>query len=98
MRSPVSVDTRLSPEARHLWATVRVHLEIENGLHGVPDVAFREDADRVRKGHAPRNLCLPRRTALNLFPKETTVQTGMAIRRRKAGHNLAYMEKVPGLA
>lgn len=35
--------------------------------------------------------------ALNLFPKETTVQTGMAIRRRKAGRNLAYMEKVPGL-
>ena len=36
--------------------------------------------------------------ALNLLRKETTIQTGMAIRCRKAGRNLAYMEKVPGPA
>lgn len=36
--------------------------------------------------------------ALNLLRRETTIQTGMAIRHREAGRNLAYMEKAPGLA
>ena len=86
------------PEARHLLATVRAHWGIENSLHWVLDVAFREDESRVRTGHAPRNLGLLRRMALNLLRQDTTVQAGVAIRRRKAGRNLAYMEQVLGLA
>ena len=86
------------PKARHLLATVRAHGGIENGLHWILDVVFREDESRVRTGHAPRNLCLLRRMALNLLRQDTTVQAGVAIRRRKAGRNLAYMEQVLGLA
>ncbi len=63
---------------------------IENGLHWVLDVAFREDESRVRTGHAPRNL--------GLLRQDTTVKAGVAIRRRKAGRNLAYREQVLGLA
>ena len=77
---------------------MRAHWEIENGLHWILDVAFREDESRVRMDHAPRNLCLLRRMALNLLRQDTTVQAGVAIRRRKAGRNLAYMEQVLGLA
>ena len=99
----VSTETRYfisshPPEARHLLATVRAHWGIENSLHWVLDVAFREDESRVRTGHAPRNLGLLRRRALNLLRQDTTVQAGVAIRRRKAGRNLAYMEQVLGLA
>ena len=99
----VSTETRYfisshPPEARHLLATVRAHWGIENSLHWVLDVAFREDESRVRTGHAPRNLGLLRRMALNLLRQDTTVQAGVAIRRRKAGRNLAYMEQVLGLA
>ena len=86
------------PEARHLLATVRAHWGIGNRLHWVLDVAFREDGSRVRTGHAPRNLCLLRRMALNLLRQDTTVQAGVAIRRRKAGRNLACMEQILGLA
>ena len=71
---------------------------IENGLHWVLDVAFREDKSRVRTGQAPRNLGLLRRLALNLLRQDTTVKAGVAIRRRKAGRNLAYREQVLGLA
>ena len=100
---PVGTETRYfisshPPEARHLLATTRTHWMIENGLHWVLDVAFRENESRVRTGHAPRNLGLRRRLALNLLRQDTTVKAGVAIRRRKAGRNLAYMEQVPGLA
>ncbi|MDE0671301.1 MAG: ISAs1 family transposase [Caldilineaceae bacterium] len=86
------------PNAQHLLATVRAHWGIENNLHWILDVAFREDESRVRTGHASRNLCLLRRMALNLLRQDTTIQAGVAIRRRKAGRNLAYREQVLGLA
>ena len=35
---------------------------------------------------------------LNLLRQDTTVKAGVAIRHRKAGRNLAYMEQVLGLA
>jgi len=38
---------------------------IENQLHWTLDVTFAEDASRVRTGHAPQNLALLRRIALN---------------------------------
>ena len=102
MEGRVSTETRYfisrhPPNARHLLATVRVHGGIENGLHWILDVAFREDESRVRTGHAPRKLCLLRRMALNLLRQDTSVKAGVAIRRRKAGRNLAYMEQVLGL-
>ena len=71
---------------------------IENGLPWVLDVAFREDESRGCMGHAPRNLGLLRRLALNLLRQDTTVKAGVAIRHRKAGRNLACKEPVPGLA
>ncbi len=89
----VSVETRYfisrhPPNARHLFATVRAHWGTGNGLHWILDVAFREDESRVRTGHASRNL----------LRQDTTVKAGVAIRRRKASRNLAYMEQVLGLA
>ena len=60
-------------------------------------MAFREGEGRVRAGHALYNLCLLRRMALNLLRQDTTVQAGVAIR-RKAGRNLVYMEQDLGLA
>ena len=56
---------------------VRSHWGIENQLHRVLDVAFREDACRVRKGHAPQNLSAIRKFALSRlrqnqqFPKRS---------------------------
>src|ERR687889_1320932 len=49
-----------------LGAAIRTHWSIENALHWVLDVTFREDDSRVRDRRAARNLALLRKIALNL--------------------------------
>jgi predicted transposase YbfD/YdcC len=51
--------------AQEFLDTVRAHWTIENSLHWVLDVVMREDHARARKDHAPANLAILRRMALN---------------------------------
>ena len=53
--------------AKRMMQFVRQHWEVENKLHWSLDVTFREDDSRVRSGHAPENLALIRKMALNLL-------------------------------
>lgn len=46
------------------------HWGVENQLHQVLDVTFREDDCRVRKGHAPQNLSALRKFALSLLRQD----------------------------
>lgn len=57
----------LECDAKLISGAVRSHWGIENSLHWVLDVVFREDDSRIRKGHAPENLAVARRVALNLI-------------------------------
>lgn len=57
--------TSLAPDAELIGRTVRSHWSVENSLHWVLDVAFREDDSRARTGHAPENLSALRRLAHN---------------------------------
>lgn len=84
----------LSPDAKELAKAVRSHWTIENGLHWVLDVAFREDECRVRVGHAAENFALVRRLAVNLLKRETSTKIGIKAKRMKAGWGTAYLEKV----
>jgi len=59
-------------KARRLGAAIRGHWGIENGLHWVLDVAFGEDANRTRAGHAGSNLGLVRRLALSLLRQDAS--------------------------
>ena len=65
----------LPPEA--LAAAIRSHWRVENGLHWVLDVGFREDASRVRERNAARNLALLRKIALNLARADTTLKSSL---------------------
>ncbi len=81
----------LSNDARMLLSSVRTHWGIENSVHWVLDVAFGEDASRVRQGNAAENLSVLRRMALNMLKAETTSQGGVAAKRKRAGWDEDYL-------
>jgi Transposase len=94
-----SVETRCfisswTASARDCLHAIREHWQIENGLHWVLDIAFREDESRVRKDHAPQNLATLRHIALNLLKQDRSVKVGMAAKRKMAGWDNAYLLKV----
>ena len=80
--------------AAQLGDAVRGHWGIENRLHWVLDIAFREDDSRVRQGFADQNLAVLRRLALNLLRQETTAKMGTKAKRLKAGWDPAYLLKL----
>ena len=84
----------LPAEAQLLLQGVRSHWGIENALHWVLDMAFREDESRIRTGHAAHNMSILRRLALNLLRRETTAKGGIAAKRKQAGWNDSYLLKV----
>ncbi len=95
----VSIESRyfissLPGQAKELLWAVREHWGIENSLHWVLDIAFREDESRVRKGHGPENLATMRHMALNLIRQETSSKGGVKARRLKAGWDETYLLKV----
>jgi predicted transposase YbfD/YdcC len=73
---------------------VRSHWGIENCLHWVLDVAFREDESRVRQGEAPENLAVLRHIDLNLLRQETSSRVGIHAKRLKAGWDTQYLQRV----
>ena len=98
----VSIESRyfissLPGNAKELLRAVREHWGIENSLHWVLDIAFREDECRVRKGHGPENLATMRHMAMNLIRRETSSKGGVKARRLRAGWDEAYLLKVLSL-
>ena len=82
-----------SASAQAFLARIREHWQIENGLHWVLDIAFREDESRIRKDHAPQNMAVLRHMALNLLKQETSVKVGIAAKRKMAGWDNDYLLK-----
>jgi predicted transposase YbfD/YdcC len=71
----------LENDAKVFAHAVRNHWSIENGLHWVLDVAFREDENRARMGNSQANLSLVRHIALNLLKQEKSKKVGVAAKR-----------------
>ncbi|HLO17469.1 MAG TPA: ISAs1 family transposase [Anaerolineales bacterium] len=81
----------LPANAKMILKTKRSHWNIENQLHWVLDIAFREDESRVRKDHAAENLAVLRHMALNLLKNEKTAKGGIHAKRLQAGWNNDYL-------
>ena len=80
-------------DAKRFAAAVRAHWTIENQLHWVMDVVFRDDLCRLRTGHAPRNMAAIRHIALNLV-KAATTKASLKVRRKMAAWSTDYLEAI----
>ena len=75
-------------------ATIRRHWSIENQLHWVLDVAFREDDARHRARNTAQNLTTLRHFALNIIKQDGARKVGVANARRRAGWDRNYLIKL----
>ena len=94
----VSLERRYYISSRPLSAeafadAARSHWGIENRVHWVLDVTFREDLSRLRIGHGAHNMAVVRHFALNLVRQ---VKDKRAIKRRRkvASWNPEYLTEM----
>lgn len=80
-------------DAKTFARVVRAHWGVENRLHWVLDVVFREDLKRLRSGNAPRNMAIVRHAAVNLL-NQAQPTISLKNRRKRAGWNTDYLERL----
>jgi predicted transposase YbfD/YdcC len=85
----------LESDAERLLQAVRGHWGIENQVHWVLDIVFREDDCRIRKGNGAENFAVLRHIALNLLKRETSAKRrSLKGKRKKAAWDEQYLLKV----
>jgi predicted transposase YbfD/YdcC len=82
--------TSLALPADHVGPMIRNHWAIENGLHWVLDMIFREDECRVRTDQAPANLTTLKHIALNLMRRSTS-KDSLRVKRKVAAWDDEYL-------
>jgi predicted transposase YbfD/YdcC len=85
----IGSDHRL--DVREAARIIRRHWGIENELHWVLDMAFREDEARHRAKNTAQNLTTLRHFALNMVKQDKTRKVGIAICRQRAGWDKNYL-------
>lgn len=83
--------------AKALGEAVRAHWQIENALHWVLDVTFKDDLARVRKGHGAKNMAIVRHFAINLV-RNAKDKKSLKLRRKLAGWNPEYLQSLIALS
>jgi predicted transposase YbfD/YdcC len=95
------ISSRNNLSAKAALAACRSHWGIENQLHWVLDVAFREDECRVRAGYAAENFAVIRHAAINLLKAVqgglNGKNLGIQNKRLLAGWHDGYMLRVLGI-
>lgn len=100
VRSAIAVFVITSLDAReaapvHLAGYVRGQWTIENKVHWVRDVTFREDSSRVRTGSRPRIMATLRNLAIGLIRQAGHTRIAPVI--RKIRHDTALLLAILGL-
>lgn len=80
--------------AKDMLHAIRSHWAIENSLHYVLDIAFRDDESRIRKGNAPMNIGIIKQAALNLLRKNQRKRESIKGLRKVAGWNNERLSQI----
>jgi predicted transposase YbfD/YdcC len=80
--------------AQEYLSAIRGHWGIENSLHWVLDVVFREDESRHHAGNSGENLALLRRLAIGLLKQEKSSNDSLKTKRLRCGWDNDYLAKV----
>ncbi len=99
----VSTETRYyisslpSKSVKQSGDAIRKHWGIENSLHYVLDVVFKQDKSRIRKDNAPENFGVLRQIALNIlrgapFAKNSSPSNNL--KRKRAAADTEYLAQV----
>ncbi|AFY95793.1 transposase [Chamaesiphon minutus PCC 6605] len=94
-----SVETRyfissLESDAQKLAEGIRSHWSIENSLHWVLDVAFKEDDSRIRKDNAPANFAILRHIAVNIISENKSRKLSVRSKRFLATLDEEYLTEL----
>jgi len=81
-------------DAERFAGAVRGHWGIENSLHWVMDVTFREDESRIHKDHGGENVSWLRRLAISLIKRDTTIKDSIRSKRIRAGYDIKFLEQM----
>jgi predicted transposase YbfD/YdcC len=95
----VSVERRhyvssLPADAELLAFAARAHWGIENSLHYILDVAFREDACRISRGFSPQTLGSIRKLAMTLVRSDVESKLSIRKRLKKLAWSDEYFEQL----
>lgn len=96
--SKTSVETRfyissLTLEACKLGPMIRNHWAIENSLHWVMDMLFRDDECRIRTDNAPANFTTIKHIAYNLF-RNAPGKDSLRLKRKTAAWDDNFIVKI----
>lgn len=101
IKGKVSVEKRYyitdhSAKPELIANAVRQHWGIENKLHWVLDISFGDDQSRIRKGNAPRNMSIVKKTVLNLLQmmKKDYPRVSLKRMRKLAGWDNNFLNSV----
>ena len=85
--------TSLSACAERISAAIRGHWGIENGLHWVMDMVFRDDECRIRKKNAPANFATVKHMASNLL-RQAPGKDSLRVKRKVAAWDDDYLAAI----
>jgi predicted transposase YbfD/YdcC len=84
----------LTPDPKRFATAVRAHWGIENSLHYVLDVAFREDASRIKSGCGPENWASFRKIALTVARSDKESTHSVKKRIKQIAWSDEYLERL----
>jgi predicted transposase YbfD/YdcC len=85
--------TSLELDAKLFSEVIRSHWQVENKLHWVVDVTFREDKQRYKDKTMAQNFSCVRKMAFNVLKKDPR-KSSLKSKRLRAASSVAYREEI----